>query len=617
MHSQVFENTISANNLVRDVLVYGQGKFQSALLIEPKIPTDTPEEATRLTAELWPSIQLANSSCPAYGKVAKHMIVYTAPDKPLPRAGKGTVQRLSAFKLYKDQLEALYENRSESDQSFDSKDIQAMPNGDVSNLILSIIGSVSGLEKIDLLSDLYEHGIDSLQASIITRYLRNAAPRLGVPANRISIKSIYASRTVTELSNRLLAPPANFKCLANHMERIFEEYTADFPTITCKPRSSPTDGQVVLLTGSTGTLGRYLLDQLLSDPRTHKVYCLGRGHDLKQRQETVMKQSGLATSIDAPRIEFVPCDLAKANLGLKYTEYCRLLENVSLVVHSAWIVNFNRCLDEIASIHVHGVRYLINFCLQSKRQAFMFFISTTSAVSCRQPRSDGRIPEEISNSWSDAGGTGYSRSKAVAERAIASACSERKFSPAICRVGQIAGPSKNRGGHWAKQEWFPSLIASSKYLGGLPDDLGGLDVVDWIPVDTTASVLLDLCRHSLLSSQTQEKVAKPLVYHVANSHRRSWSDLLPIITDYLQVPIVPKARWLELLHKSSKSEDTCDKNPSLKLTDFFNFMLVADQTNKAAPPLALNRTIEACSQLANVKPIDGDMIRMWLKQWAF
>ena len=102
------ESIISANHHVKSALIGGQGQFQASLLIEPRLyPKDaTKEEA--LLKEIWPSIAQANRGCPAHGRIMKGFVMLTNPDKPLPRAGKDTVQRHAALKLYAEEFNALY-----------------------------------------------------------------------------------------------------------------------------------------------------------------------------------------------------------------------------------------------------------------------------------------------------------------------------------------------------------------------------------------------------------------------------------------------------------------------------------------------------------------------------
>jgi len=54
-----------------------------------------------------PIIENANKVAPAFSKLFKEMILITPEEKPLPRAGKGTVMRKLALQVYNDEIEAL------------------------------------------------------------------------------------------------------------------------------------------------------------------------------------------------------------------------------------------------------------------------------------------------------------------------------------------------------------------------------------------------------------------------------------------------------------------------------------------------------------------------------
>ena len=49
----------------------------------------------------------ANSKAPAFARIFKEMIIVTRPDKPLPRAAKGTVVRPQALQLYGEEIQNL------------------------------------------------------------------------------------------------------------------------------------------------------------------------------------------------------------------------------------------------------------------------------------------------------------------------------------------------------------------------------------------------------------------------------------------------------------------------------------------------------------------------------
>lgn len=114
------EAVISAHPAVNAAIIGGDGAFQAALLIEPKLSPTINEEKATLLHEIWPTVVRANRDCPAHGRIMKDFIMFTSPDKPMPRAGKGTVQRYATLKLYADEFDAIYAS---------SKPSTRVPNG--------------------------------------------------------------------------------------------------------------------------------------------------------------------------------------------------------------------------------------------------------------------------------------------------------------------------------------------------------------------------------------------------------------------------------------------------------------------------------------------------------
>ena len=54
-----------------------------------------------------PRVEEANRVVPAFSRVFKEMILLTDPSRPLPRTGKGTLQRKKALELYAQDIENL------------------------------------------------------------------------------------------------------------------------------------------------------------------------------------------------------------------------------------------------------------------------------------------------------------------------------------------------------------------------------------------------------------------------------------------------------------------------------------------------------------------------------
>ncbi|KAL8917524.1 MAG: hypothetical protein Q9172_005812 [Xanthocarpia lactea] len=103
------EQSVGQHAGVRAVLMAGTGRFQPALLIERT--NDQAFSAVsdqELSSELWPLIKEANQTYQLGARVAQSHILFTDPQQPMRRAGKGTVQRGPTLEQYKDELDKLY-----------------------------------------------------------------------------------------------------------------------------------------------------------------------------------------------------------------------------------------------------------------------------------------------------------------------------------------------------------------------------------------------------------------------------------------------------------------------------------------------------------------------------
>jgi len=104
-----FEEQLRTNPLIKTVLVIGTGHQQAAALIELVKPIEDAEGAMeRVKEEVWPTVEAANRLAPKHALVKKSHIIFAKPTKPFMRASKGTVQRSSTLKLYKEEIDGLY-----------------------------------------------------------------------------------------------------------------------------------------------------------------------------------------------------------------------------------------------------------------------------------------------------------------------------------------------------------------------------------------------------------------------------------------------------------------------------------------------------------------------------
>jgi long-subunit acyl-CoA synthetase (AMP-forming) len=105
------EGTLLAHSSVRGAVMFGRERNQAGLLLEPAEHDEIdPTNETALAAyrnEIWPSVEEANRTAPTFGRIFKEMILVTSPNKPLPRAAKGTVNRKAAILQYDEEIRKL------------------------------------------------------------------------------------------------------------------------------------------------------------------------------------------------------------------------------------------------------------------------------------------------------------------------------------------------------------------------------------------------------------------------------------------------------------------------------------------------------------------------------
>lgn len=394
--------------------------------------------------------------------------------------------------------------------------------------------------------------------------------------------------------------------VAEKMEKLYELHTRAFPANTVPTRKDGTV-PVILLTGSTGSLGSYVLDALIRENRVAHIYCLNRGPGSAERQRRSFSAKGLP-ELNGKVITCLDADLSQDRFGLPDETYDTLVQEVTHIIHNAWQVDFNLGLDSFSG-QVGNVRRLVDFSIQSRAQ--VFFISSISAVaSCTAEV----VPERMLDDWSVAHKFGYGQSKLVSERILGDAVKVAGIVATVCRVGQIAGPTTSDG-VWPKQEWLPSLIATSRYLGKLPASLGSMDDVDWIPVDILARIVVELAIGDATAGKNLGTGAS--VYHAINPKRTTWAKLVGAISRSLNsgggaVETVSLESWLEALRASASQEADLTLNPAVKILDFYDGLVAGKELR-----FETKKAVQSSPTLASLDSVQEVWMENWIKQWSF
>lgn len=308
--------------------------------------------------------------------------------------------------------------------------------------------------------------------------------------------------------------------------------------------------------------------------------------------------------------------LSSVSLALIVMSY-----RANLVEDNQWQVDFNLALSSYEPF-ILGTLNLIKLCSSSQLSPPIFFTSSIGSVGhWGSTRGSKSVPEAAVSDPSAPLPQGYSQSKWITERLLDAARARSGISSAVLRVGQIAGPVKfGTKGVWNKQEWLPSIIASSKYLGCIPAQLPSQNDIRWIPVDMMAGVIVDLVQQDCLQARnesTEEKWTK--YYHLVNPSSGRWEDLVPAVQDYFSSTSIDVVLFREWVDRLLKSDDQIGAdvaaNPALKLIAFYESMLCNESMNHMN--LDTTKTKAASIKMRSSGTVLSVWMSLWLSQWEF
>ncbi|KAI0449288.1 hypothetical protein F5B21DRAFT_51707 [Xylaria acuta] len=608
------EEIVQDHPSVQGALVIGSNRFQAGLLLEP-VGQLKDEDEQNFIDNIWPLIENANSITVAHGQISRELVAVTTPIKPFLRSGKGSIQRATTVQLYAEEIDNLYK-RAENRSRLAITEIEMSSEECLAAFISKNFEPLG--RKIDSNTNFFTAGVDSLQVINASRSLRAS---LGVGPTILSARTFYRNPTPRRLAQFIFHMTANdgAECVNGEEEEdkgiaktLYERYTRNLIAGKAGRPEAPSDNQTILLTGSTGALGSYLLDQLVRNPAIKTVVCLNRAADGGARQqENQMNSRGLTQDLEhTNKAEYLHADLSDYRFGLEEDVYNSLLKRVHRIIHNAWPVNFN-ISTETFEPQLRGVRHLADFAATAGHRVAAAFISSIGTVHHWDPN-NGPVPEQRMDDWSLPSNS-YGLSKMAGSLILDEAAVVGDFPVASIRVGQIAGPEANAG-TWNRNEWFPSIIASSLYMGVLPQDLGSNNRVDWVPIERVARLVLDVAGAAPEQRIEAEEING--YFHAVNTSVTTWDQLAPIVQQYYGDRIkalVSWQDWVDRLENSSTDDEEIEANPGLKLVETYRGMALG-----AAPViLDVQRTNERSKAMAEAPMISAELMMQWLRQWNF
>lgn len=470
----VLESMIAKANSISAALVFGEGRSELGVLIEPAEP---PEDILEFKRNLWPAIQHACRQMDDHSQLSSlARVVVLGPGQSLPRSDKGSVLRREAYRYFENQIRNAY---ADTEVDRETQHVFKLGRDSLEDTLRQIIGSeLRSGSALNLDDDFAGWGINSMQAALI----RNSViRRLGgisgiLPTSRITTDLIYRNTTINSLA-RALRTQQQASVDDDDEDSKIEAFVQRFGLL----RASR--DLVILLTGSTGSLGSWALSYLVARPEVARVICIvrsrpGQGEHLLRRQIEAVERSG-ATILPHlwSKIAVVQADQEAdpvgKRLGLSDDDYKTLCSRVTHILHAAWPMNFQMPLESFESQfallqgllqlarHIHSAR-------PSVRPRLLFISSVSVVGNYEEVHGVKRVPERMVTDNRCPVNLGYSRAKLVCEHILANAADawHSEMEVSCVRVGQLSGAETT--GYWHAEEHFPLMVKLSQRIQAFP-----------------------------------------------------------------------------------------------------------------------------------------------------
>jgi len=352
--------------------------------------------------------------------------------------------------------------------------------------ISQIVTSVLGLEQVSIDDDIFDLGSNSLFVARIASRL-SSAYKIDLP-----VQHIFKDPTVAGIAALvdIYQREGNHGVIPWTIEQVEADAELD-SAITAEglPPYEHGTPRRVFVTGATGYLGAFILEQLL---RTSGVdcFCLVRAASREQGFERIreaMKGYHIWDDSFAARIHPVLGDIAKPELGVAQQEFADLARDVDVIYHCAALVNFIYPYSALRAPNVRGTHEILRLATSVKLKPVHYTSTVDVLLGTHMQRpfyeddeSVLRNPNEIPD--------GYGRSKLVAEKMLANARS-RGVPVVVYRPGLIMGHTTTG----ATQTNDYLLVGLKGYI-----DLGMLGepniMIDFVTVDFVAEAIVHLSK---------------------------------------------------------------------------------------------------------------------------
>ncbi|KAK7430456.1 hypothetical protein QQZ08_002975 [Neonectria magnoliae] len=614
----ILETMLSDAPLVKSAIAFGENRFNLGVIVEPARPIADGEEAA-FKESIWPIIAAAGQKMESYSRISSQEVVIVVPSSvTIPRTDKGSIPRKEVYALFEKDINGVYEKLARGVE----ESVEALNLENLEENLKKLVETHSRLQVSPsdwtVEDSLFDLGLDSLQALQLRRVLITAASKTEAfkdtdVSKMITVEFLYLNSSVREmavaLSQRSDAAGTATESWSE-VKKFVEQYSLTQNANAVEKLPSAPENAVVLLTGSSGSLGSHILANLVRSPNVkHVVVLLRKGKAAappipgQKYDRSGLTARGIKLSEEEwSKISSLDVDPTQEQLGLNSMVYGALQENVTQIIHAAWPMNYLIRLPSF-QYQFKFLQNLLQLATQGKgdtKRRFVF-VSSIAAVAKIGLASGGKlIAESPVEPVAAACGIGYADGKLVCEKILERAAStfSGQLEVTYVRCGQMTGARET--GVWNSGEQIPMLLRTAQSVGSLPQLQGTLS---WIPVDDAAAVISDM---------TFSAGIPPIAQHLENPVRQAWSDVIASIGQQLNLANapVPFDNWLDQVASAGGEEDAY---PIRKLHDFFKHSFRAVACGQVILDTAVARSSSVT--LRNSSAVDDATIQGYIRHW--
>jgi carbohydrate kinase (thermoresistant glucokinase family) len=539
----MMEGTIRSHKAVTETVVFGAARPYLGILIVPSSATSGCS-SDQIIDQIWPLIEESNNTAEGYAKISRQMVRVLPNDCRFPRTDKGSIIRQAFYKQFASEIESAYDLAATA-----HGDLEKYKLPELEDFIRSTVAKFfPQAQDVDRSEDLFSLGLDSMQSILIRTEILKV---VDIGNSKLGQNVVFEYPSIASLSAHLYGLRTGIEEERTSIEETMHSFLESYSDF------KPINKRIVVLTGTTGSLGAHVLAQLVARDDIKTVHCLVRAGNSKNAarritQSLLQRKIYHTLSLEyRSKINALASDLSDCHLGLPVATYDAISQNATNVIHCAWAVNFNWGLRSFENDCIAGVHHLINLCLAgpgSTKATFDFCSSVSTVARCPTINT----PEQVSQfDWAQ--GMGYAQSKCVAENICVAAAQKAGVKTRVLRVGQIVADTVH--GVWNKDEAIPLIMQSALTIGALPKLQ---ESPSWTPVDIIAKAVSEISMSN----------ADDIVANVTNAKTFSWSkELLPALRQAgLEFDEVEPKEWVKRLRNSTNDVVA---NPTFKLLDFF------------------------------------------------